>query len=570
MAWIAIVNKYSNTDNGIIVEKASFKNKYDFQKLIIYENFDARFSNDKCICKTDTTLALIDGVTLNTSELFEDSNSSDFSGWLLKQKYDANNLICKYLRGPFNGIYYSSTENEFYAFGNQTGDTSVFYYEKDNLIIVSNEFNYLFNICKENNISLTVNETSINHILSLGFIVEGHTIANEIKRVKPGELIHFKDGSLQTKTYHKFSNSKILDISIEEAINLIDYHFRKAVTRCLKKDIEYNYRNHLIDISGGFDSRMTTWVSHDLGFSNITNICYSKSFTDEYKFAKLVTNTLNNDFIFKELDDLNFFYDIDEIVKKNYGLAIYNGITGGNRLLKSLNFNLFGLEHTGQLGDVIIGTFCANPEDNVIDPARICHSDLIKPMLSECYNYENFELFALYYRGFQSALTTHFIRRNYTEITSPFIDVDFIELCLSIPLQYRCNHLLYWEWLLRKYPNAAKLPSQHRERDKVKINFRSLIVKILGKRKREIIQLMQMLGIERFIQSKNSMNPIDYWYFSNNKLKLFVEDYYNSNIKLVNQFPIIETDIKKLFHGERANDKFLAITALGIFKNYFQ
>ena len=73
--------------------------------------------------------------------------------------------------------------------------------------------------------------------------------------------------------------------------------------------------------------------------------------------CKEIAKYLNHEYMFKYLDDKKFLYDIEEITEKNFCAATYFGITGGNQLLKSLNMGIFGLEHTGQIGDAILSTF---------------------------------------------------------------------------------------------------------------------------------------------------------------------------------------------------------------------
>ena len=139
-------------------------------------------------------------------------------------------------------------------------------------------------------------------------------------------------------------------MGMNEAIELIDQGFRKAVKRCFDKDTEYGYKYHLVDLSGGLDSRMTTWVAHDMGYRNIVNICYSQSTSLDCQYAKDVAHFLGNQFYVKYLDEASFVREVEEVTKKNFGMGYYAGITGGNQFLKFLNFRVLGLEHTGQLG----------------------------------------------------------------------------------------------------------------------------------------------------------------------------------------------------------------------------
>ena len=132
--------------------------------------------------------------------------------------------------------------------------------------------------------------------------------------------------------------------------------FEKAVKKEFEKDKKDGYK-HLVDLSGGLDSRMVSWVANDMGYKEQLNISYCKEGYYDEKISKEIAKYLNHEYIFKYLDDKKFLYDIEEITDKNFCAATYFGITGGNRLLKSLNMKIFGLEHTGQLGDALLSTY---------------------------------------------------------------------------------------------------------------------------------------------------------------------------------------------------------------------
>lgn len=565
MAWLVIHN---NSNTSFVLGNEFLK----YGNITVYKKFSQRFSDDKILYHDSNRICLADGVILNKTELLEQDNSKCLIEWISRNiAFNTETVFGEKLRGPFSGFYYDIKSNTLQAFGNQTGDTAVFYYSGIDFNLVSSDFNLIFDFCKVNKIELSFNKTAANHILSLGFVVEGNTFANEIRRVKPGEFVTFQDNLLPKESfYHRFDNTKVLDITIEEAVDMLDDHFRKAVKRCFDKDLEYSYNNHLVDLSGGLDSRMTTWVAKEMGYRNITNICYTKSGSPESEYAGIVSKILKNDFIFKQLDDLNFFYDIEEIVRKNYGLSYYNGITGGNRLLKSLNFEYFGLEHTGQLGDVIVGSFnkeLINHSNNNVD--NMAYSQLHRPFLKEISLFKSNDLFQMYYRGFQGALTTHYIRRYYTEAVSPFIDVDFMSFCFSIPLKYRMKHLLYWKWVQDKYPKASLLPSTRIPFNKKDYSMIAIGRKLVGKNKQKILNLLTKAGLGGVMYKSNSINPFNHWYYSDKKLRDYMQKYYENNVKHLNAYPEIQQMLKASFNAERTTEKLLALTVLGVYRVYF-
>ena len=108
-------------------------------------------------------------------------------------------------------------------------------------------------------------------------MLEDNTLFNEIKKLIAGHYILIKSGKLHIVQYYKLSNIPNYDQSQQKIIENIDILFRQAIKRAFDKDKEYGYK-HLVALSGGLDSRMTTWVAHDMGYGeNIVNFTFSQS-----------------------------------------------------------------------------------------------------------------------------------------------------------------------------------------------------------------------------------------------------------------------------------------------------
>ncbi|MHB1484453.1 MAG: asparagine synthase, partial [Saccharofermentanales bacterium] len=322
-------------------------------------------------------------------------------------------------------------------------------------------------------------------------------------------------------------------------------------------------------MSGGLDSRMTTWVAKELGYKNITNMCYSKNNSTDEKAAKNVASYLKNEFIFKSLDDLNFIYDIDLNTKMNFGMAEYFGITGGRGLLSDINFQKYGLEHTGQLGDVVLSSFCHTPYHSTPDESECRFSDLLNCDYTITNQFENHEQYCMYVRGFQAALSTHCIRRNYTEAVSPFLDIDFFSLCMSIPLKYRYNHKLYWNWIEKKYPDAAKIISTRKKKNKNFLTIIKMIIKfIFGKKRKILIAMLKNIGMGALFLT--NMNPFDYWYKNNPDISRYYDEYFLKNIELFNNFEEIKQKSNLLFEKGNVSEKAMVLTLLSAYKLYFE
>jgi len=264
----------------------------------------------------------------------------------------------KKFRGSFSGIIYDKTQNTWIIYTNHIGDKQVFFYKNNNFMLFSNNMGEIIETVKLNEVKLILNREAAYQLLTFGFMIQDNTLIKSIKKLQPGCYIKVKDNKLELKRYHKFTYGKITD-DMGTIIEKLDDLFRKAVSRQFNKDLEYGYK-HIANMSGGLDSRMVNWVARDLGYDGILNTTYCKANYKDEIIAKKISEHLGNEFLFKSLDDVSFIYDIENIVRINFGMALYSGITGGKKLYDIINFNNYGLDHTGQLGDVVIGSFSIN------------------------------------------------------------------------------------------------------------------------------------------------------------------------------------------------------------------
>ena len=358
-------------------------------------------------------------------------------------------------------------------------------------------------------------------------------------------------------------------ITYDDAIECLDDLFTKAVKRCFEKDREYDTKFHLADMSGGMDSRMTNWVAHELGYHDVVNINYCQSGSDELKCASKASSVLKNQFLHKQLDDHSFIYEIDDIIDMNYGLAVYFGITGGRQLLSQTNRDLFGLEHSGQLGDVVVGNY-GNTERHVpVQQNSFRYSALIDfSVPQEILNqYHNNEEFGFYCRGFKGILSSHLLRRHYYYTVSPFLDPELMSFCFSIPMKYRFQQKLYWDWVDKKHEEAGRVIST---RKRPQNPYKQFCSKVLRRSKSIYKRTARHLHLVRSANEDNLMNPFDYWWETDSYFRDFVKEYYSKNINRAEQYPIVKTNVDKLYYSKRVVDKLLAINTLGVLKRYFE
>lgn len=557
----------------MVLEKFIGFDKIEQKNFVYLRETDGRFKNDKVFDQNADFAIILEGVLLNLSELRLKYGKTNTFELLVEAYFQNGEAFMSELRGPFSGVFYDKQKNISISFANQTGDTATYVFQNFDYFVTSSDFAYIISFLNENNIKYNFNDIAARYIITFGYMIDKSTFAKEIKRLFPGHYIVLKDGKATERTYYKLKNQEEQDCTLEEAVELVDYGFRKAVKKMFDKDLEYGYTYHLADMSAGLDSRMTSWVAKDMGYNNITNISYSQSESNELKMAKNISLALQNDFLHRQLDDANFIYDIDKIISMNSGAGYYIGITGGNRILSDLNFNKYGLEHTGQLGDVVVGTFSNIPKHQPIDINTKMNSTTLNLKFCDIKienAYENLEQYNMYTRGFLGCLSTHLIRKNYTYAVSPFIDVDFLNLCFSLPLKYRINHKLYFKWIETKYPQALRLPSSRKRLSSSSFAKGSNFIKrAYSKILRETKSGIYKLGLRNLDADPNNMNPFDYWYETIPEVRSFIQEYYEES------FPELKVDddtkdcLEKMFHSSKCFDKLMCLTVLSVNKMFF-
>jgi len=531
-------------------------------------NTSSKFKNDKVNFENDDFYLLLDGIVLNKKQLLNDTPSQSWAAYLVESYQTQGNQFFKHLKGSYYGFLFDKKETKWIIFTDHISSKPIYYAEYNNYIVFSNNYTGLVNHLKKKGEKVTLNEQGAWLLLSYGYVFEDITITNEIKRLMVGYCAVVQNNKLNFEKYYTLTNTP-REISEEEAIEEIDKRFREAVQLAFEKDKEYGYK-HVASLSGGLDSRMTVWVAHDLGYTDQLNLTFSQSNYLDETIPKQIAADLKHEWLFKALDNGNFLKNIDETTQITGGNVLYYGLAHGLSLYNYLNFEKLGIMHSGQLGDVIIGTYASttNPDKSYVfgDGAfskKLLHE--VKPFTFK-EQYPNEEIFKMYIRGFYGMNLGLLGILEHTETYSPFYNIDFMEVALSIPLKLRFNHYIYKKWISTKYPKAANYIW---EKDKVPVNYKYWLT-IKGK-KVPLNQLYKRIaskfGFEIYGgNTRNDMNPLEYWYRTNSNLKKYMDDYFNASIELLNNLPQIKENCTILYTGSKGTEKIQVLSLLSSLK----
>ena len=531
--------------------------------VTVHETGTCRFGHDHLNCDTHTAVVVFDGLLLNQKELFGQYHTDDFLTLFTTMQEARPADFFNDFRGPFTGLYYDKVTRRAVVFTNQTGDSAVFYYLSETMQVFSSNYTLLLDFIKKQGVTVTFDEQAAHWMLTFGYLIDSHMMVKEVKRLCAGKALYLEAGRWTERRYHRFG-SETLPVSEDEAIGHIDTLFRQAVRRCFDKDLEYGYREHLVDMSAGMDSRMVNCVARSMGYGPITNISYSQTGSEEERLSKAASAHFGNTMVFEPLDDHAFLFDLDDLVRGNFATYLYTGITGGARLLSRLDFNRFGAEQTGQLGDIAIGTF-VKTDDLQVDPEAVRLSHRLPLRYDPNPEaIDNQDCYSLYTRGFMGAMSSWFIRKQYTFALSPFTDVDFMGYCYALPVAMRRGHHLYWKWVQRHYPEALAVPSSRKPLPATAPQkMANLTQRAWHKAMKISRKCLFTLGlVPSRIRPESSMNPYEYWYDTDPQVRAFFDACYHENFPRLADNPVLSAEVSALYHSEVVLEKLMALTVL--------
>ncbi len=327
-------------------------------------------------------------------------------------------------------------------------------------------------------------------------------------------------------------------------------------------------------LSGGLDSRMTSLIGHKLGYTNQLNFTFSQSDYLDQTIACKIASDYNHEWIFKSLDSGKYLMNVDSITEYTGGGVLYYSLAHGYSLLKLLNLEQYGLMHSGQLGDVVLGTYYSSGNEKTpynIKSGAFGNKLIDKVDTSNIRHYPNEEIGKFYNRGFNGILISgHTMIQQSMETASPFLDIDFMDFCLKLPVKYRRNHYIYKKWIISKHPEIAVYPWE-----KIKARITDRLISVKGRQiplMRFIPQVSEALcrklkGNGDVLMNKNHMNPIAYHIHNNPEVQNFINDYYRDNIGLVNDKELFK-DVSEIVNTGSALEKIMAISLLSAIKRF--
>lgn len=564
--------KLSNDHIGwLLYAKPSVEKKYSFgnEKWDVEIEYtpNSSYQNQKLLYENTDYLILFDGVVFNRTEISTGTSwvSTIISLW---EKYREKFPLK--LKGSFNGFILDKKNEKLVIFGDHVQSKPLYYSITSEQILISSDISKIYDFRTLHNQDNKLDIDSAIDLLSFGYMQDNHTLCTEVKRLTPG-YVGIVDEGLKEIPFFILDNTPNKDLTEQDAIEHMDFLFRRSVeyqysTGCLEGDLQ------LTCLSGGLDSRMVSLVAHKLGYEKQLNITFSQSGYLDESIAQNIASDYNHEWLFRSLDSGTYLMDVDEVTEFTGGNVLYYGLAHGHSLLKLLDLSDFGILHSGLLGDVILGTYYGSRDPNSLYTVSSgMFGSLVKVNKERIKEYKNEEVGKFYNRGYNGiVLAGNTLVQQKIETYSPFLDIEFMDFCLSIPLELRWSHKIYKKWILTKYPEFAKYKW---EKINGRIDSPSLLINGINRPISTLPGLIcekikRLLGSNNdILMTKSHMNPIAYQVRNNPKVASFLNDYYNNTLECI-QNNSLRATVENLWINGNSIEKIMIISLLSAIKRF--
>lgn len=458
------------------------------------------------------------------------------------------------LRGSFSGFIFSKADQEIIIFNDSLSTrTLYYYYEPNHGFAFASEMHVLSKLLRASGISLSYDLNGIYAVALYGQSFYNFTYVQQIKKLTYGSTLTYSlsENKIQERSYFQFKRQE-KKRALHDLIEEIDQLMIAAVQEEWQKDRDYGYE-HFGLISGGMDSRVNTMLAKELGFKDINTYTYGSPKSSDITIAQRIAkdnfkthsqfNLFNGKFLYEDV--------LNNYVKATDGLTYFTANAVIFSAFKGVNFERYGLVHSGQLGDTAMGSFIKPNFDyaNQLDKIGVTGFVRIKKLLekppflkniiSDYQNSDN-DVFTYEQRQVHGTLMGDKVFNNFIDLASPFYSREFLELMLTVPTHLKINQEIYFKWLTAKHPQITNYKWDKigmKPNSKFNLKYGSLVKKYYnGGRK--------YLGL-----TYDSMSPINTWLKKDSTILKEFDRLFDEHIHLVKDQEI-QKDLKLIYQND--------------------
>ncbi|WP_151943342.1 asparagine synthase-related protein [Aliarcobacter butzleri] len=542
--------------NNIINEE------YKYDNFIYGRSTINRFTNDRVIYETNDLIISFEGIFFNKEH---EKSHDTIQNWYSEYGID----FVKKIKGQFSGFIYDKRIEKLFIFNDHLSTKPIYYFQDKNIFIFSSELKVITKLQEKLKIQKELDYDAVYLMLTFGYMLGDTTYEKKTKKLNYSTILEVNlDFNIKEKQYFKYEKKENHKLLKSEIIERIDELLLKSVKYCWQKNEEYKY-SHYAFLSGGLDSRVNVFLAKELGYQSINTITFSQSKSSDDIISKRISKNENFNHRFFSLDDGKYLEkDLVKYVGANDGIVNFQGAAAGFNILRNFQLPNLGAIHSGQIGDVLFGSFVKNKFS--LNSGIVSNQDNLLKKISffkefqKKYN-NNSEIFSFEQRQQNNTFNGDRTYSHFTDLFSPFYDRELIEFCLTIPDKYKKDEAIYLDWFNKKHKSISDY-----EWESAGIKpYNIKLVKIAKIFKRYKNAVLRRLGF-----NINDMNPFDIWLKNNPNIMKNLDNTYNRLIKIIvdNELKkllisMYETDIKYSHYGR--NNKFLVVTFLLAYELHF-
>ena len=525
--------------------------------------------NDDIYLQTSNVDILLEGVILNKQKLLNSFALQDFETLIQELYFQKREHFIALLVGEFRGFIYDKGLQKLIVFTNITSTQRVFYGKFGETLFIDTNLIRLSETLKKSDICVKPDLESLYQLLCFSNLPERKTPVQGVHKILDGHFLNIDVEDIISTELEYFNLSQIprYNGNKTSAIDQIHEIFQKSVLLEYDKDTE-NGTNHLALLSGGLDSRVAMMYAVKNNRTPDNALCFSQSNYFDHTISEKIAEDLDIHYEFIPLDGGKFLKEIDALTEISEGMVLYTGGIHVQHAVKNMHYENFGLFHSGQIGDGVLGGFNGEPKRKKPTSFKIVENQKFLPKvqssLSEILkNYESEEHFLLRNVAYNRTILGAHVFQQKRYQTSPFMTPDFLKFAISLPEEWKFNHRFYIEWINKHCKEATNYRWERtllKPNAPWKTNFGDQFIKrgfkILNEK---ILRTPQ----------NSSMYPYQFYFEGDPQIQNYYQAYYDQNIYRLENYTELLKDVQELFESSDFNLKSKAINILSIFKLYF-
>jgi len=428
--------------------------------LRVFNSHRAKPVDDTFYTSDETSVSIFEGVVVNSADLMKSHAMKDRASLLRLALKDESMRLVRDLSGQFRGLYIDLEQGTIRAFTNQTNALNIYYYHQDELFIAGTSIKQINLLLEANGIATHIDETGALMLLTYGYMLSNYTTIQEIRHLPAGQVVSFAKGKCATAIYHRFTNEPLMNDQ-DKAIGVIHEIFSESLRQSMQRDDQAG-KKHFAFLSGGLDSRQVVMTSSQLGIRDLQCLNFSDPGYPDEITARKIARMLGYELEFYSLKDGRYLLDLEKNLRYNEGQVLIHGGAHLFAALSSMDMSAYGLLHSGQMGDPILGSYLHTPKHTEVEFRSRAYSDLLFDRILGSIShlkdeYPNNEMYLMYNRGYNGIMNGDHACAEMNYTVSPFLDPALIQFCLNLAPSIRFRNNTYKEWIKKYNKLGARL-----------------------------------------------------------------------------------------------------------------